>query len=191
MSLSDLASVGSLVSGVAVLGSLIYLALQVRQTDRNQQALIRHGRSSRTVDLQLARLDPGVANAWRRGLQEPDEISQTEFLQFISLCRAHFHNLEDAFYQHEEGLLNEAAFATALAGARGMARYPGVRAAWEGIRRNHAGRFADFMAGVVADGRLGPPGHFVSVDEWRRDCASERELGLLPALPDAPLTRAG
>ena len=31
MSLSDLASLGSFVSGVAVLVSLIYLALQVRQ----------------------------------------------------------------------------------------------------------------------------------------------------------------
>lgn len=31
MSLSDLASIGSFVSGVAVLASLIYLALQVRQ----------------------------------------------------------------------------------------------------------------------------------------------------------------
>ena len=191
MSLSDLASLGSLVSGVAVLGSLIYLALQLRQTDRNQQALIRHSRSSRTVDLMLARLDPGVANAWRRGLQEPDEISQTELLQFLSLCRAHFHNLEDAFYQHEEGLLNEAAFATALAGAHGMARYPGLRAAWEGIRRNHAGPFADFMAGVVAGGRLGPPGQLPSVDEWRGAYAAERELGLSPALPDAPPTPAG
>ena len=46
MSLSDLASIGSLVSGVAVLGSLIYLALQVRQTDRNQQAAIRHSRGA-------------------------------------------------------------------------------------------------------------------------------------------------
>ena len=47
MTLSDLASIGSLVSGAAVLGSLIYLALQVRQTDRNQMAAIRHSRVTR------------------------------------------------------------------------------------------------------------------------------------------------
>jgi hypothetical protein len=83
MSLSDLASVGSLVSGVAVLGSLIYLALQVRQTERNQQASIRHSRVTRIVDMQLARLDPGVGDAFRRGLQNPDEITQTELDQFL------------------------------------------------------------------------------------------------------------
>ena len=40
---------GSFVSGFAFLISLIYLALQVRQTERNQQISIRHSRVSRTV----------------------------------------------------------------------------------------------------------------------------------------------
>jgi hypothetical protein len=51
MSLSDLASLGSFVSGFAVLISLIYLSLQVRQTKRNQQIAIRHSRASRIVEL--------------------------------------------------------------------------------------------------------------------------------------------
>ena len=49
MSLSDLASLGSFVSGFAVLISLIYLALQVRWTKRNQQIAIRHSRATRVV----------------------------------------------------------------------------------------------------------------------------------------------
>ena len=74
MSLSDLASLGSFVSGLAVLISLVLLFFQlrqlnqqVRQTERNQQASIRHGRITRGVDIQLARADPGAADAWRRG----------------------------------------------------------------------------------------------------------------------------
>ena len=64
MSLSALASLGSFVSGFAVLISLVYLALQVRQTERNQQISIRHSRVSRTVELHLALSDPAVADAW-------------------------------------------------------------------------------------------------------------------------------
>ena len=37
MSLTDLASLGSFVSGVTVLISLIYLALQVRQAEKNDR----------------------------------------------------------------------------------------------------------------------------------------------------------
>jgi hypothetical protein len=129
MSLSDLASIGSLVSGAAVLGSLIYLALQVRQTDRNQQASIRHGRITRVVDMLVARADPELADAWRHGLQNPDELTQTELTQFLALCTAMFAHLEDSFFQHEEGLLNEDAFAFVLAGTRSMTGNPGFRVA--------------------------------------------------------------
>jgi hypothetical protein len=177
MSLSDLASVGSLVSGVAVLGSLIYLALQVRQADRNQQASIRHSRVTRSVDIQLALIDPGVAAAFRHGLQNPDEITQTEVAQFLSACRAFFHNFEDSFYQHEAGLLNDAAFATVVAGLRGLAGCPGFRAAWKGGRRTWAGGFGDFMDGLVARARLEPPNHIPSVDEWRAAVVAETASG--------------
>ena len=174
MSLSDLASIGGLVSGAAVLGSLIYLALQVRQTDRNQQASIRHSRITRVVDLLVARLDPGVTDAWRRGSQSPDDITQTEVSQFLTLCRAQFAHLEDSFYLHEEGLLNEDAFALVLAGSRSMASSPGFRAAWQSnVRRFHTGRFVDFMDGVVASARLEPPAHIPTVDEWRAAYAAE------------------
>ena len=173
MSLSDLASIGSLVSGAAVLVSLIYLALQVRQTDRNQQASIRQGRTTRAIDLLLAQLEPGVANAWARGLEAPGEITQTELRQFLSMCRAQFHHVEDAFYQHEEGLLSDAAFATVLEGMRGLARFPGTRAAWKRIRRTHTGRFADFMADILARARHEPQYHVPSMDEWRADVAAE------------------
>jgi hypothetical protein len=185
MSLSDLASIGSFVSGLAVLVSLVLLFFQLRQlnhqvqqTDRNQQASIRHSRVTRLVDLHVARLDPRVADAWRRGAQNPDEMTQTEVTQFLSLCRAFFLEYEDSFYQHEEGLLNEDAFATVLAGARSLARFPGVRTAWRDyIRAGHSGRFTDFMDGVVARTRLEPSSHLASVEEWRAAFAAETASG--------------
>jgi hypothetical protein len=174
MSLSDLASIGSLVSGVAVLGSLIYLALQVRQTDRNQQAAIRHSRITRHVDILLARADPGLVVAWENGARNPDQITETELNQFIVLCRAQFLTYEDAFYQHEEGLLNEDAFATVLSGVRGVLRIPGYRVAWkEQLRRGYDGRFRDFMDGLVARASLEPAPPRQSLDTWRAAYAAE------------------
>src|ERR1700691_4480843 len=136
MSLSDLASLGSFVSGFAVLLSLIYLALQVRQTERNQQISIRHSRVSPTLERHLARAAPAVADAGLHGSGSPQEITRTELSQYINLCRAHFFHFEDSFYQREEGLLNDDAFETVVAGARLWARSPGVRAAWKIARAN-------------------------------------------------------
>jgi len=181
MSLSDLASLGSFVSGLAVLISLVLLFFQlrqlnqqVRQTERNQQASIRHGRITRGVDIQLARADPGAADAWRRGVLNPEEISQTEVIQFLAQCRAMFLHYEDSFYQHEDGLLNEDAYATVLAAANAFTRVPGVRAAWKsGVRGAHAGLFLDFMDGVVARASLDPTTHTLTVGEWRAAYAAE------------------
>src|ERR1043166_8220525 len=150
MSLSDLASLGSFVSGFAVLASLIYLALQVRQTKHNQQIAIRHSRVSRIVELHLALADPGVVDAWLHGSGNSQEITQTQLSQFINLCRALFFHFEDSFYQREEGLLNDDAFETVVAGARLSARSPGWRAAWKMARPNFGGPFLAFMDEVVA-----------------------------------------
>jgi hypothetical protein len=47
MTLSDLASIGSLVSGTPVTASLIYLALQTHQDAKHTKALIHQGRAAR------------------------------------------------------------------------------------------------------------------------------------------------
>jgi hypothetical protein len=62
MSRSDLALTGSLVSGLAVLVSLVYLSVQVKQAERNQQVSIESARATRTVDL----LSAGTAGGRRR-----------------------------------------------------------------------------------------------------------------------------
>ena len=43
MTLSDISSIVGVISGLAVLASLVYLSLQVRQTERNQRALMNQG----------------------------------------------------------------------------------------------------------------------------------------------------
>jgi hypothetical protein len=172
MSLSDLASLGSFVNGLAVLVSLIYLSLQVRQTKRNQQIAIRHSRASRIVDLQLALAGPGVAEAWLHGSGSPQDLTQTELSQFVNLCRALFFHFEDSFYQREEGLLNDDAFETVVAGARLSARSPGWRAAWRLARPNFGGRFLAFMDGVVAESAVEPPLD-LSLETWNVAFESE------------------
>ena len=172
MSLSDLASVGSFVSGFAVLISLIYLALQVRQTKRNQQIAIRHTRATRIVELHLALADLAVASAWLHGSGSPQALTQTELGQYNNLCRALFFHFEDSFYQREEGLLNDDAFETVVAGARLSARSPGFRAAWKLARPNFGGRFLGFMDGVVDGSAVHPPLD-LSLEAWKAAYASE------------------
>ena len=63
MSIADLAS---LASSVAVVVSLVFLGLQIRQSNRNQRSLMQQGRSARNVEL-LSRLsNPSVSDVISR-----------------------------------------------------------------------------------------------------------------------------
>jgi len=172
MGLSDLASIGSLVSGVAGIISLIYLSIQVRLADRNQQASIRQGRSTRTVNLFMETTNPSLCDAISKGFDGDDDISATQFRQFRNYWMAQISHAEDSFYQHENLLLNDAAFETFIGALKNAFRSPGVRAVWKGSRDTCAGEFVEFMDNVYAETTVGPA--IDSFALWKADVAKEK-----------------
>lgn len=180
MILSVLASVGSFVSGFAVLTSLIYLALQIRQTERNQQIAIRHSRVSRAVELHLALANPVMSDAWLHGGRLPEKLTQTEAAQYLHLCRAYFFHFEDSFYQRREKLLNDDAFETVVAGVRMLATSPGFRVAWKMARSNFGGRYLHFMDQLVAEAASQAPVD-LSLETWKNAFASEEARSATPS----------
>jgi hypothetical protein len=174
MSLSDLASIGSLVSAIAVIISMIYLSVQVRQAHRNQQASIRQGRSMRIVNLFTAVINPSVADAVAKGIAGAEDISSTQFEQFTYYCMAQISHAEDSFYQHHDGLLNDAAFETFVSVLKSWFRSPGTRAVWKRARNAYAGEFVKFMDKAYAETLTDP-----SIDalaQWKADVAAEKVL---------------
>jgi len=163
MSLSQLGEIGSFVSGVAILTSLIFLYFQLRQinhqvkqAEKNQQSAIRQGRAGRSIGIVLTGTEPSLADAFAKGAFGDDDISLTQLSQFSAVCRATFMNSEDTFYQHKDELLDEASFVGFVAGMKGTLRYPGFRAQWKSARRNYGTEFIEFMDTLVAETPVAP-----------------------------------
>ena len=157
MSLSDLASLGSFVSGVAVLVSLIFLYFQLRQlgsqvaqAERNQQASIRQGRANRASAIAMGAADLGLADAIFRATTGARDITPTQVVQFSRYCHAVFINYEDAFYQNQEGLLTDSAFAAVLGTVTNALRRPAFRVRWRAARTSYGIEFAEFMDKLMA-----------------------------------------
>jgi len=79
MTFSDLASIGSFVSAVAVVISLAYLANQVRQARHHQQAAIRAERATRLATMNTAAEEPSIAEAILKGLRGGADITETQY----------------------------------------------------------------------------------------------------------------
>ncbi len=172
MTLSDFAAIAGLISSVAVLVSLVYLGLQVRQADRNQQASIRQNRSSRVVEIVLSATDASIAEAVSKGLAGAQDMSGTQLVQFSSYCRGVFYAAEDDFYQHREGLLSDDAFASYLNGVKASFVSPGMRVAWMRQRNAYGKEFVAFMDKIVAETPVAIPADPVA--RWNKDIAAEK-----------------
>jgi hypothetical protein len=145
VSLSDLASIGSLVSGIAVVISLIYLSFQIRQTAKNQRGTMHQMRAALTTDIMLRIAESGLAPTFRAGLSGSPEISEAQFWQYFYAASAILRTTENAYTQYQDGLVSEAHFATAKASARTFLANPGYRALWQVTRLNREPGFREFM----------------------------------------------
>ncbi len=67
MSLSEVASIATAISGLAVTVSLIYLAIQTRQNVRHTTALIHQGTAARTTTILRGWMNADTVAAWIEG----------------------------------------------------------------------------------------------------------------------------
>lgn len=160
MTLADLASLGSFVSGIAVLASLVFLFFQMRQvSEQTRQALkqtraqIAQGRATRSVDFQLRTADANLATVWARGRNGDEAMSEAELGQFMAYCRALFVSAEESFMQHREGLLPDGLFHTMTRGYPSMMGGPGIQAMWDMTRHMYEPAFVEYIDDIAAQGR--------------------------------------
>ena len=174
MTLSDLSNIGSLVSGLAVLGSLIYLGRQLKQAERNQQATIRQNRILRAVEVMMGKLDPSVADAVSKGTAGDADITATQFLQFTAYAEGYYLHAEDTYYQHDAGLLDEAAYETFVAYQRLAFAQPGLRVQWKRQRASFGGEFRTFMDELLSTTRPSPAIDVLA--EWKAELAADKAV---------------
>jgi hypothetical protein len=150
MSLSDLASLGSFASGVAVTISLVYLALQVRQGEKNQRALMQQGRADRLLDMQLRLATAELGALYMKGSQGMD-LNDVEFVRYRFITRAQMTASEDSFYQHKNGMLQEASFRSSREAAKIAMAEPGRRAMWRLERDRYQSDFQAYVDELVSE----------------------------------------
>jgi len=106
MTIADLGSIGEFVAAIATLGTLIYLALQIRQ---NSEAVRINAAQSILASLnealQSAAASPESARVLILGQSDFDQLEEDEKAQFMVWIFGWFRVLEQAHYYHSKGLL--------------------------------------------------------------------------------------
>ncbi|MBW2499057.1 MAG: hypothetical protein JRF61_17390 [Deltaproteobacteria bacterium] len=102
MNLEALANLGEAIGGLAVLVTLVYLAIQVKQnTDLAQGASQRDLMNAFQSNLDRVARSPGL---WQRGLAEFESLSNAEQLGFMLMINPFINQLEQTLRMHARGL---------------------------------------------------------------------------------------
>ncbi|SRR5665213_380570 len=160
MTLSDLASIGSLVSGVAVLVSLVYLSIQVRQADKNQRTSLQQGTSERGIDIVRHWGDPHIAQAYMKTMAGDTNLGSLEAFQLNMHFRASLLSFQDNFLLQRVSLIDDIQLESIRRTIKVLMTQPVLRAMWNLMRDSFAPEFAEFVETLARDLPLAAPYDF-------------------------------
>lgn len=151
MSLSDLAAIASLISGTAVLVSILFLALQVRQANRNQRSLIQQARTDRNVEILLKMAEPAMSETLAAADAHSVELSPARIWSFYGFAAAVFWSYEDTFMQLGAGTLHPDSWRSDVATLKRLCAHPSYRAVWRMARDGMSGGYRDYIDGLMEE----------------------------------------
>jgi len=164
VTLSDLASISGIVSGLAVLVSLIFLYFQLRQiseqvkqAEKNQRASLNQGFVTRTTDNLRAQMEGPGHELRQRVFSGETNFTASELWTLRIGFRLALISTQDAFLQHREGLLDAANMDYARLTLQMWLRQPVYRALWSQTAASLPLEFVGFVTGLIAQTPLAGP----------------------------------
>ena len=152
MTLADLANIGQVVGALAVIASLIFVGLQIRQQTQATRATALQMNADYWLAYFTMLADKRFNEIYSKGALGRVELEGGEFEQFFFLCRATFMGCENQHHQHLSGLLDDDAYRGYEATIREqIAAFPGVRAMWKLVRHTYGAKFVMFLDEQIAN----------------------------------------
>jgi hypothetical protein len=157
MNITDLAHIADIVAAIGVIGSMIFVGVQVRQSTRSirsstlqQQANQLQQYAEQWQKYYASLSDPKVAATFAKALAGRD-LDQAEYGQFLLMCRALFISAESLHYQYQQGLIDKEVYARLqLAMQEQLFAFPGIRAMWQLTRHYYGSDFVESLDEIVA-----------------------------------------
>ena len=152
MNWDALGALGEVIGAVAVLVTLVFLTIQLRQNTRSVHSATR-ARITETMSNTLATLQtPGFSKLLARGAgSDYMSLNAIEELEFRSYCFRLFRVLEDGWFQREHGEYDVEGWESNRNYLLDMLQYPGFRWFFESRKDWFDARFFNYVQSELKD----------------------------------------
>ncbi len=151
MTLEDTYFISQIIAAVAIIASLIFVGLQLRQSERVQRGAMHQARADRIISMQSFHAQPHVAAARVKWMTAPETITAEELQILEAACRSSMINFEDIHWQAATGLIDEASVRRTAFVTRIFFAGPAQRAWWSLNKKSFEPDFVALMEREILD----------------------------------------
>ena len=145
MNWDAISAVAEVVGVIAVVVSLVYLAIQIREQNKESRLAAMHEISEAFRDSISTFSSAEMAGVAARGNEDFDALSDTEVMQLIAGYQRIFRVWEEAFHQYKAGRLDRNIWDVMVLQYSSFLSSPSLGRVWDLRRQYYNGDFQDFV----------------------------------------------
>jgi hypothetical protein len=151
MTLEQFAWIGSSMSGLGVIATIIYTATQIRSNTRavRASAFQEVVDSFASISFDIGK-DKNLTDLFLRAGRDSSALSDVERAQYNFMLISFLRRAESVYFQTENRTLNDKHWAGIHASIEWVMSSPGARASWKEIKKRFNPQFATFIDGINA-----------------------------------------
>ena len=164
MTLQDLANIGEFVGGVVVVGTLAYLAIQVRQNTHSLRTE-NYGRALDRISAMqsLMSRNESFSMMFSRGVVDPSTLTATQRVQFTWAAYEAFGAFEFMFLQAQSKAMPQEVWDRWAGTVRWWLTFPGIRTWWATKPAPFSASFSAFVDDYIES----KPELSASTERWQ------------------------
>jgi hypothetical protein len=157
MNLDRLVALAQIVNAVAVIITLLFLIVSIRQNTRSQKALAVDSLAAAIAAINVpAMSSPALGSAVSHAVNDWASATRDERIVAHYFLFSYFKLSENAWYQQQSGILEAAQWAGWEKNVRKLYHGKGVREVWWPARRHtYSAEFQAYLAATVAPDEIG------------------------------------
>ncbi len=156
-SLKKTHQIGELAAAIAVVVSLVFVGLQIRDNTIATEAATYQDSVAYDMERLLnVGLNPETARVFFTFQTDPDSLNESEFLQGRTLFSVSIRLFENLYLQHEAGMLSDDGWATRHALVDNVVQSPGFERLMNSpIGKNFSGSFIEYAKRIRDESKAG------------------------------------
>jgi len=149
MNWDAISAIAQLVGSIAVVLSVLYLGVQVRQSTRVAKVAAQDAAAAAVRDVTNTFMESGeMARIWRAGLQNLSSLSPEDQARFFHATHQFLKALETIHFHHANGLMDEQLWLGWQELLRHYIAAPGISHYWSHRKEMFSERFRNHIAGM-------------------------------------------